>query len=57
MQTSGNEYGLTTNRNIADSHLIKNMEWGAVAYLRNSKYGRCSNNSCDGQLSVAPAVL
>ena len=23
----------------ADSHMMKNMEWGAVAYLTNSKYG------------------
>ncbi len=23
----------------ADSHMIKNMEWGAVAYLKQSKYG------------------
>ena len=25
--------------NNADSHMIKNMEWGAVAYLKQSKYG------------------
>jgi len=24
----------------ADSHMIKNIEWGAAAYLANSKYGR-----------------
>ena len=24
-----------------DSHMIKNMEWGAVAYLSHSKYGTC----------------
>lgn len=24
---------------IGDSHMIKNMEWGAVAYLKQSKYG------------------
>ena len=27
-------YGLS-----GDSHMIKNMEWGAVAYLKQSKYG------------------
>ena len=34
---NGNIYGL--NKNITDSHLIKNSEWGAVAYLAQSKYG------------------
>ena len=34
---SGNStYGLTTNTN---SHMMKNREWGAVAYLSHSKYG------------------
>ena len=32
---------------VLDSHLIKNTEWGAVAYLTNSKYGRCNSNQCD----------
>ena len=37
----GNAYknGLNYNKN-ANSHLIKNSEWGAVAYLTQSKYGR-----------------
>ena len=29
-----------------DSHMMKNMEWGAVAYLTQSKYGRCDNGTC-----------
>ena len=34
---SGNTtYGLTTSTN---SHMMKNREWGAVAYLSHSKYG------------------
>ena len=36
-------YGLC----MYDSHMIKNMEWGAVAYLTNSKYGRCTNGTCE----------
>ena len=36
MTESGNIYGLTRN---ADSHLMKNSEWGAVAYLSQSQYG------------------
>ena len=46
MQASSNEYGLTTDKTAADSHMIKNMEWGAVAYLTNSNYGRCSDGTC-----------
>ncbi len=30
----------------ADSHMMKNMEWGAVAYLSHSKYGTCIDGSC-----------
>ena len=46
MQTANNAYGLSTSRISVDSHSITNMEWGAVAYLTNSKYGRCTNGSC-----------
>ncbi|MDD4547499.1 MAG: prepilin-type N-terminal cleavage/methylation domain-containing protein [Bacilli bacterium] len=33
-------YGLPTT---ADAHMVKNMEWGAVAYLGYSKYGKSIN--------------
>ena len=46
MQTSSNIYGLSTSRTNTDSHMLTNFEWGAVAYLTNSKYGRCINGSC-----------
>ena len=36
LNASGNIYGLSTD---ADSHLIKNSEWGAAAYLGKSQYG------------------
>lgn len=29
-----------------NSHMMSNMEWGAVAYLTYSEYGRCNNGSC-----------
>ena len=31
-----------------ESHMMKNMEWGAVTYLTQSKYGRCNaaNGDC-----------
>ncbi len=28
-----------------ESHMMKNTEWGAVAYLTNSIYGRCTRNA------------
>ena len=46
MQNSGNAYGLSTDTSKVDSHMLKNTEWGAVAYLTNSDYGRCTNGSC-----------
>ena len=36
MNNSGNKYGFATT---IDTHMMKNMEWGAVAYLSHSKYG------------------
>lgn len=37
MNANGNIYGIPTN---AITHQMKNSEWGAVAYLAHSKYGR-----------------
>ena len=34
-----------TNPSISDSHMIKNMEWGAIAFLTNSIYGRYNDAS------------
>ncbi|MDD4411888.1 MAG: type II secretion system protein, partial [Bacilli bacterium] len=49
MQTSGNAYGF--NANEVDTHMMKNDEWGAVAYLSMSTYGLNNeiykNNSSD----------
>ena len=36
----------TTYSINGDSHMIKNMEWGAVAYLSHSKYGTCTDGTC-----------
>ena len=42
---SNAKYALTSSE--VDTHMMKNMEWGAVAYLTNSKYGRYqSDGSC-----------
>ncbi len=42
---SGNSYGISTS---ADVHMMKNSEWGAVAYLSQSKYGKYGNSSYSG---------
>lgn len=39
---SGNIYGLSSSS--TDSHLMKNSEWGAVAYLAQSEYGLNGTN-------------
>ena len=46
MQKGSNIYGLSTNKDNTDSHMLTNMEWGAVAYLANSNYGRCFGGAC-----------
>ena len=43
-------YLTETGVNASDAHMMKNMEWGAVAYLSHSKYGintevKINNNS------------
>ena len=48
---SNSKYGLSASE--VDTHMMKNMEWGAVAYLTNSKYGRyldastCIDSGCE----------
>ena len=41
--TNGKYYGISTNDSKIDPHLMKNSEWGAVAYLTQSSYGRNGN--------------
>ena len=42
MNNVGNSYGLSTDDSVVDPHMMKNTEWGAVAYLSQSKYGKNS---------------
>ena len=44
MGVTDNQYGLNIDSN---SHMIKNMEWGAVVYFTHSKFGRCSSSECE----------
>ena len=43
MSRKGNAFGIS-----GDSHLMKNSEWAAVAYLSQSKYGKYGNNNYTG---------
>ena len=47
---NGNIYGLT---NSADSHLLKNSEWGAIAYLSQSEYGLNGINIVKNDITLA----
>ncbi len=40
MNDGGNRYGFS---NTTDTHMMKNSEWSAVAYLSQSKYGKLGN--------------
>ncbi len=52
MKNPGNMYGFNNiaNSNL-DTHMIKNNEWGAVAYLTQSIYGRCSSETSCTEVS------
>jgi len=41
MAATENEYGIIDTK--TDSHMIKNIEWGAIIYFTHSKYGKCYN--------------
>ena len=46
MNDSGNIYGFLKSE--VDTHVTKNIEWGAVAYLSQSKYGKYGNSNYEG---------
>ncbi len=46
MQKVGNPYGF--NSESGELHVLKNDEWGAVAYLSQSKYGKYGNENYSG---------
>ena len=45
LSAPNNPYGISES---ADSHMMKNTEWGAVAYLSQSKYGKYGNSDYVG---------
>ena len=46
MGRNGNIFGI--NNQETDSHMMKNSEWGIVAYLTQSKYGKYGNSNYTG---------
>ena len=45
MNNNGNRYGIEST---TDTHMMKNSEWGIVAYLTQSKYGKLGNSNFTG---------
>ena len=43
MEQTGNSFGFVSGE--VDTHMSKNNEWGAVAYLTQSIYGRCTTST------------
>ena len=43
IEQPNNLFGLISNE--VDTHMLKNNEWGAVIYLSQSIYGRCTNST------------
>ncbi len=46
LSRDGNPFGI--NSSITDPHMMKNSEWGAVAYLSQSEYGKYGNSDYTG---------
>ena len=46
MNDEGNRYGFSST---IDTHMMKNSEWGAVAYLSQSRYGKLGNVDFTGK--------
>ncbi|MDY4236958.1 MAG: hypothetical protein SOX86_03005 [Bacilli bacterium] len=43
MEQTGNSFGFVSSE--VNTHMSKNNEWGAVAYLTQSVYGRCTSST------------
>ena len=50
MEQSGNSFGFVSSE--VDTHMSKNNEWGAVAYLTQSIYGRCTNSTTCTEVGI-----
>ena len=50
MEQTGNSFGFVKDE--VDTHMSKNSEWGAVAYLTQSIYGRCTNSTSCTEIGI-----
>ena len=50
MKQPNNSFGFVSSE--VDTHMSKNNEWGAVAYLTHSIYGRCSNSTTCTEIGI-----
>ena len=50
MEQPGNSFGFVSSE--VDTHMSKNNEWGAVAYLTHSIYGRCTSSTTCTQVGI-----
>lgn len=53
LNQENNPYGFDHS---VDSHLMKNSEWGAIAYLAHSKYGRNGSKVTINNMDVSKAI-
>ena len=50
MEQPNNSFGFVSNE--VDTHMSKNNEWGAVAYLTHSIYGRCTDSTSCTEVGI-----
>ncbi len=50
VEQTGNSFGFVNTE--VDTHMSKNNEWGAVAYLTQSIYGRCTNSTTCSEVYI-----
>ena len=50
MEQPNNNFGFVSTE--IDTHMSKNNEWGAVAYLTQSIYGRCTNSTTCTEIGI-----
>ena len=50
MEQTGNSFGFVKDE--VDTHMSKNNEWGAVAYLTQSIYGRCTDSTTCTEIGI-----
>ena len=50
IEQTGNSFGFVSSE--VDTHMSKNNEWGAVAYLTQSIYGRCTTSTTCTEIGI-----